>query len=96
MIHRVKPKNVIKMIVLFYYNWNGTVEEMYEWEKQVKKDFDDRGEEGVKIKGMYTPSNPWNRVWIYKTDSVDKLFAVWNASGGRPNKIRNTDLVILT
>ena len=96
MIHRVKPKNVKKMIVLFYYNWNGTVEEMYEWEKQVKKDFDDRGEEGVKIKGMYTPSNPWNRVWIYKTDSVDKLFAVWNASGGRPNKIRNTDLVILT
>lgn len=96
MIHRTKPKNVKKMIVLFYYNWNGTVEEMYEWEKQVKKDFDGRGEEGVKIKGMYTPSNPWNRVWIYETDSVDKLFAAWNASGGRPNKIRNTDMVILT
>lgn len=83
-------KNVL---VLFYYNWNGTVEEMYEWEKESKKNFEKTAPKGVKILGMYTPSIPWNRVWLYETDSIDKLFSTWS---GRPNKIRNTDLVILT
>jgi hypothetical protein len=82
-----------KMMVLFYYNWNGTVEEMYKWEEEMKKDFDKNGPEGVKITGMYTPSIPWNRVWVYETDSIDKLFKTWSE---RPNKIRNTDLVIFT
>ena len=81
------------MLVLFYYNWNGTIEEMNKWEKEVKKNFEKNAPEGLKIKGMYTPSIPWNRVWIYETDSVDKLFTMW---GERQNNIRNTDLVILT
>ncbi|TFG73861.1 MAG: hypothetical protein E4H21_11770 [Thermodesulfobacteriales bacterium] len=59
----------------------------------MKKDFDAKGHKGIKIMGMYTPSCPWNRVWIYETDSVDKLMATWS---GRPNKIRNTDMVILS
>ena len=81
------------MLALFYYNWNGTVEEMDEWEKQAKKDFEARGLEGIKILGMYTPVSPWNRVWVYETDSIDKLMKTWS---GRPNKIRNTDLDIFT
>ena len=79
------------MLVLFYYNWNGKIEDMYKWEEEVKKTYEKV--EGVKIKGMYTPSIPWNRVWIFKTDSLDKLFASW---GERSDNIRNTDLVILT
>ena len=63
---------------------------MYKWEEEVKK-----GEfpEGVKLKGMYTPSIPWNRAWIWETDSIDKLMATF---GERPDKVRNTDMVILT
>ena len=79
------------MLVLFYYNWNGTVKEMYEWEEQVKKTYEDNKD--VKLKGMYTPSIPWNRVWLFKTDSIDALFSSW---GERSDNIRNTDLVILT
>lgn len=78
------------MLVIFYYNWNGTVKEMYEWEEEVKKR---ELPEGVKLKGMYTPSIPWNRAWLWETDSVDKLFTIFPQ---RPDTIRNTDIVILT
>ena len=78
------------MLVIFYYNWNGTVEEMYKWEEEVKKI---ELPEGLKLKGMYTPSIPWNRAWLYETDSIDKLMSTWT---GRPDKVRNTDMVILT
>ena len=63
---------------------------MYEWEEEVKKT---ELPEGVELKGMYTPSIPWNRVWIYKTDSVDKVLSVFQE---RDDRIRNTDMVILS
>ena len=79
------------MKVIFYYNWNGTVEEMYKWEKEAGKNLDKV--EGINVEGMYTPTIPWNRAWIINTDSLDKLFASF---GERNDNIRNTDLVILT
>jgi hypothetical protein len=44
------------MIVIYYYNWDGTIEEMHEYEKKQKKYWDKV--EGVKILGMYTPTIP--------------------------------------
>ena len=79
------------MLIITYYNWNGTVEEMYKWEEEQKKHWDKV--EGVKLVGMYTPSIPWNRAWVFKTDSFDLVMKNW---GGRTDNIRNTDLVILT
>ena len=78
------------MLVIFYYNWNGTVKEMYEYEEGIKKI---ELPEGLKLKGMYTPSIPWNRAWLWETDSIDKLFSIFTE---RDDKVRNTDLVILT
>ena len=78
------------MIVIYYYNWNGTIEEMYKWEEEAKKHW--AKVEGVIIMGVYTPSIPWNRAWLMETDSIDKLFA---NSPGRTDNLRNTDMVIL-
>jgi len=78
------------MKVLYYYNWNGTIKSMMEYEKEMKAHWDKV--KGVKILGMYTPSIAWNRAWLFETDSVDKLFA---NSGGRNDNVRNTDMVFL-
>lgn len=67
------------------------MEEMYTYEKEQKKHWDKV--EGIKMLGMYTPSIPWNRCWLMETDSIDKMFA---NSTGRTDKIRNTDMVILS
>jgi hypothetical protein len=79
------------MIVIYYYNWNGTVKSMLEYEKEEKAHWDKV--KGVKLMGMYTPSIAWNRAWLFETDSVDKMFA---NSTGRTDNIRNTDMVILS
>ena len=78
------------MIVIFYYNWNGTVKAMQEWEKEAKARYDKV--KGIKLMGMYTPSIAWNRAWLFDTNSVDALLASF---GGRTDNIRNTDMVIL-
>jgi hypothetical protein len=78
------------MIMIYYYNWNGTVKSMLEYEKEEKARWDKV--KGVKITGMYTPTIAWNRAWIFESDSVDKLFA--NA-GPRNDNVRNTDIVFL-
>ena len=63
---------------------------MMEYEKEAKAKWDKV--EGVKLRGMYTPTIAWNRAWLFETDSVDKLFA---NSGTRHDNVRNTDMVIL-
>ena len=78
------------MIVIYYMNWNGTIEELNQWEEKQKKHW--AKVPGVELMGIYTPSIPWNRAWLMETDSVDKLLA---NSGERTDKIRNTDMVIL-
>ncbi len=78
------------MKVLYYYNWNGSIKSMMEYEKEAKAHWDKV--KGVKVLGMYTPSIAWNRAWLFETDSVDKLFA---NSGGRNDNVRNTDMVFL-
>jgi hypothetical protein len=80
------------MMVIFYYDWSGTVKSMQEWEKEWKAKYD-KAPKGVKLVGMYTPSIAWNRAWIFETDSIDSLMATW---GARPDNVRNTDMVILS
>jgi len=60
------------MLVLFYYNWKGTIEERDKYEKEAKEFYAKL--DGVKLIGMYTPTIPWNRAWFVETDSIDKLF----------------------
>lgn len=77
------------MIVLFYINWKGTVDERVKWEKYAAEWYE---KNDIKVIGMYTPSCPWNRAWLIETDSIDKLFNF------KPNtdKILNTDMIIFT
>ena len=42
------------MLAIFYYNWNGKAAEMYEWKKQVKKDFEKDAPKGVKLMSVCT------------------------------------------
>jgi hypothetical protein len=78
------------MLVLFYYNWKGTRDERDKHEKKMKEHT--KNLDGVKLVGMYTPSIPWNRAWLFETDSVDKVL---NNPLPSPHFI-NTDMVILT
>ena len=78
------------MLVLFYYNWKGTREERDDYEKKVKEHV--AKIDGIKLVGMYTPSIPWNRAWLFEIDSLDKWFETGLSS---PHFI-NTDMVIFT
>ena len=77
-------------MVIFYYNWNGSVKSMQEWEKEATARLGKV--KGLKIIGTYTPSIHWNRSWLIETDSVDLLMKNF---GERTDNIRNTDMVIL-
>ncbi len=79
------------MLILLYYNWKGTDEERKKYEAEVKDHWSKV--EGVTLKGMYTPTIPWNRAWFFKTDSYDLLMK--KAQGKHPLMI-NTDMVIFT
>ncbi len=61
------------MIVLFYYNWNGTKEERVQHEANVREHWEQA--EGVELVGMYTPSIPFNRVWMVKTETIAAAFS---------------------
>jgi hypothetical protein len=78
------------MLVIYYYNWNGTMKAMQEFEKEWKAKWDKI--KGVKLMGMYTPTNAWNRAWLFDTDSADKLFA--NAGIKHENET-NAEVVFL-
>ncbi len=80
---------MVKMLVIHYFNWKGTLEERKKYEADAKEKWSKV--KGVKVIGMYTPTIPWNRAWVFETDSVDTLLK--NSDVG-PN-VSNTDMVIM-
>ncbi|MBN1683729.1 hypothetical protein JW865_09285 [Candidatus Bathyarchaeota archaeon] len=65
------------MIVIYYFQWNGTREERLAYEKEAKERWDKV--KGVKLMGFYSPSIGWNRAMFFETDSLDLLMK--NAKG---------------
>jgi hypothetical protein len=78
------------MLVIYFYNWKGTMKAMQEFEKEWKGKLDKI--KGIKFIGQYTPTNAWNRAWLVETDSVDNLLA--NSGTKNENEI-NSELIFL-
>ena len=47
------------MLVIYFYNWKGTMKAMQEFEKEWKVKLEKV--KGIKFIGQYTPTNAWNR-----------------------------------
>jgi len=78
------------MLVIYFYNWKGTLKAMQEFEKEWKGKLEKV--KGIKFMGMYTPTNAWNRAWLVETDSVDTLLA---NSGPKNENETNGEMVFL-
>jgi hypothetical protein len=77
------------MMVVFYYNWKGTDEELKKYEKEAKENW--ANVKGVKLLGIYTPLISWNRAMFFETDSID---AMLKHSSKKHASISNTDMII--
>ena len=83
-----------KMYILQYFDWNGTLDELEEAEKMVKKIIDET--EGVDFKGRYSPHNKkYHWVFMFKTDSYDALMATWPKMGRDYDKMTHAVMEIL-
>lgn len=59
------------MWVIQYFDWQGTMEELEEWDKLIEKECEKT--EGVKFKGRYGPHNKkYHWAHFFKIDSYDK------------------------
>jgi hypothetical protein len=68
------------MLGLFWFNWEGTPEELKKFVEENKKETEKI--DGITWKGCYTPTCEWNRVMVFKIDSADKWYAM---STSNPN-----------
>jgi hypothetical protein len=63
------------VIVLLYFDWFGTVEELEEFEEEAAIVYAE--EDGVEFKGRYAPDNrKFHFVYVYETDSYGRLLEV--------------------
>ncbi len=58
------------MLVLYYFNWIGTSEELKELIGMVTSVF--KATEGISFKGLFMPNSEWNYALLYETMSFDK------------------------
>ena len=77
-----KKRLVMRMMVLWYFNWTGTMEERADFEKTAKGRWNEV--DGVKVKGIYTPLTEWNRVFVFEVESFDK----WAAAASPPDNTK--------
>jgi hypothetical protein len=73
------------MLVLYYFNWAGTLEEFREFAGH----FENKAEriEGVEPLGIFAPSSEWHYVMVMKTTSYEKAlqsFKKYMKKYGRP------------
>lgn len=63
------------MIVLLYFDWFGSAEELKEMEEKMTAAF--AKVDGVKYKGRYAPDNrKFHFVYMFEVESYEKLFEV--------------------
>lgn len=59
------------MLILFYFRWIGTPEELKEFVGRMKNISD--GIEGIDLKGVFTPpTSEWNACMLYEATSFEK------------------------
>jgi hypothetical protein len=73
------------LLVLYYFNWAGTPEELKEFAGVMMSKVE--GTEGVEPLGIFAPSSAWNFVVVMKATSYDKAlktFRTYMEKYGRP------------
>lgn len=58
------------MLILYYFNWAGTAEELKEYTGRCKSVCD--GIKGVDLKGVFGPTSGWNFVQLFGATSYEK------------------------
>jgi len=63
------------LMVLLYFDWFGSLEELKEWEETQKVILVKN--KGIKFRGRYGPLNrKFHFAWVFETESYDKLIEV--------------------
>ena len=73
------------MLVLFYFNWIGTPEELKKFTERATGIIN--GIEGVKLCGIFVPTSEWNFVLVVRATSYDKamsFYKIYMKKYGRP------------
>ena len=84
-----------KMLVLQYFDWQGTIDELDKMEKSMKKIIDEA--DGVTFKGRYSPHNvKYHFAFLFKCDSYNHLTATWPKMSRDYNKMSHAVMEILS
>ena len=62
------------MLVLFYFQWDGTVNEFQELLSRMKSV--STGIDGLDYKGVYVPASEWHYAVLFETTDYAKVLAV--------------------
>jgi hypothetical protein len=79
---------VIFVLVLYYFNWAGTSEELKEFADRLGSKTE--AVEGVEPLGIFAPSSEWQFVMVMKTTGYDKAlqtFRTYIEKYGRPKTL---------
>ena len=62
------------MIILLYFDWNGAVSELKDFNDKIRKCCE---QTGVKYMGLYGPMNQkWNYVWIFDAGTYEEFLGM--------------------
>ncbi len=64
------------MLVLYYFNWAGSSEELTEFIGMVNSVYKT---EGISFKGLFVPNSEWNFAMLYETKSFDKAIEAFRS-----------------
>jgi hypothetical protein len=62
------------LLMLYYFNWAGTSEELREFAGRMKSIID--GTEGVEFSGLFIPTSEWHYVLVMKATNYEKSLQV--------------------
>ncbi len=62
------------MLMLYYFNWAGTSEELREFAGRMRSIID--GTEGVEFSGLFIPTSEWHYVLVMKATNYEKSLQV--------------------
>ena len=62
------------MLMLYYFNWAGTSEELREFTGRMKSIIN--GIEGVEFSGLFVPTSEWHYVLVMNATNYEKILQV--------------------
>ncbi len=75
------------MIILFYFDWFGTADELNQFDEMVKNV--SQQIEGIEYKGRYTPNQKkFHWIWLIESEDFGKWEEAWNLLTKYPRDLR--------